>query len=150
MDSLADNILAMMLLHHIGIATDDIEGSIKIYRELGFTDNGMVVDEQQRVKIAFLRKPGHPDLELIAPIDKSSPVYNLVKKCGVTPYHFCYQTEDGTAAGNALKAKGFFQIRNPTTAVAIDGRQVSFWYHPHYGLIEIIHGKAEANVPKPC
>jgi methylmalonyl-CoA/ethylmalonyl-CoA epimerase len=127
-----------MDFHHIGVATTNIGKSIEVFEKLGFISQELVFDEIQNVNICFLVKAGHPDIELIEPVNEKSPVRNILDKVGTTPYHFCYSTNDIIKEISNLKEKKFLLAVKPFEAKAIGNRKICFCYHPGFGLIELL------------
>ena len=83
-----------MKIHHIGYAVKNIEDSINEFKKLGYiTIENKIVDNQRNVIIQFI-KNGDYLIELVAPLNKESPVTNLLKKQGNSPYHICYKTDN--------------------------------------------------------
>jgi methylmalonyl-CoA/ethylmalonyl-CoA epimerase len=129
-----------LTFHHIGIATKKIDKSIKVYQSLGYElqDDKIVNDPIQNVMIAFMYRLGHPLIEIVAPVDETSPVFNILKKMKTTPYHTCYEVVDIEEAINNLKIKKFVVVQQPVKAIAFDNRLVSFLYHRDMGLVELL------------
>jgi len=80
-------------LHHIGIAVTNIDATAKFYCTMGYVLTETIEDKIQNVYIAFLENE-RGRLELVQLVDKTSPVCNILKKIGVSAYHFCYETND--------------------------------------------------------
>jgi methylmalonyl-CoA/ethylmalonyl-CoA epimerase len=102
-----------MEFHHIGVATCDIKKSIEVFQKLGFMSDEVIFDKIQQVNICFLRKTGHPDIELIEPTDEKSPVRNMRKS-------------------------RFLLVVNPVEAIAFNNRKICFCYNKDFGLIELV------------
>lgn len=124
--------------HHIGIAVFDIDETAQYYIQAGYEKTDTVLDEIQNVKICFLHKSGMPMLELLAPIDKDSPVNRTLDKMGVSPYHCCYAVEDIDDAVRRLKKMRFITLIRPVAACAIGGKRVCFLFNKKVGLIELV------------
>ncbi|WP_363670300.1 VOC family protein [uncultured Parabacteroides sp.] len=45
-------------IHHIAVATDDIEKTAELYRQMGYTVSGTVEDLNQHVYVAFCEHRG--------------------------------------------------------------------------------------------
>ena len=127
-----------MEFHHIGVATCNINKSIEIFEKMGFISEEVIFDELQKVNICFLRKSGHPDIELIEPANEKSPVRNILDKVGTTPYHFCYYTNDILQEIISLKKKKFLLVVNPVEAIAFNNKRICFCYNKDFGLIEVV------------
>lgn len=97
-----------------------------------------VEDPLQNVKIAFLTKPKMPLIELVEPVNNSSPVIQTLQKSGVTPYHVCYEVPDMEETIRELRQKHYVPLFKPVPAVALDNRLICYLYNPDVGLIEIV------------
>lgn len=124
--------------HHIGIAVKNIDNTARIYINAGYCKTETVYDPIQHVNICFLSKQGMPVIELLEPIDESSPVFKTIEKNGVTPYHHCYEVDDISIAIKDLRKLKFIQLGNPVEACAINNRKVAFFFNQDIGLIEIV------------
>jgi methylmalonyl-CoA/ethylmalonyl-CoA epimerase len=127
-----------MKFHHLGIATEDIKRSIELCRNLGFISGEIIRDEIQKVNICFMRKKGHPLIELIEPIDDKSPVRNIVDKMGTSLYHMCYSTKNIYLDIKKLKKENFLMVVKPVEAIAFNSKKVCFCYNKDFGLLELV------------
>ena len=80
--------------HHIGVAVKDIDKTAAMYVGGGYQKSEPIFDPVQNVNICWLTKAGMPTVELLAPVDETSPVCKILEKNGVTPYHTCYVVDD--------------------------------------------------------
>jgi methylmalonyl-CoA/ethylmalonyl-CoA epimerase len=128
--------------HHVGIAVKSIENTAAQYTAAGWSLTGTVHDPIQGVRIAFLERSGFPRLELVAGAGEASPVNNILKKNGVAPYHFCYETADLEAAIAELERREYRALGSPVPAVAFGGRRICFLWHADTGLIELLQRQA--------
>lgn len=127
-----------MKIAHLGYAVSSLEKSAKQFEALGYIpDSDAVCDETRHVRIQFWRN-GDYVVELVAPLDEKSPIHDLLKKKGSSPYHICYETGDITADLKRLEGIGFKAITKPSPAPAIGGRSVCFLFSPASGLIELV------------
>ncbi|MDR3218569.1 MAG: VOC family protein [Dysgonamonadaceae bacterium] len=126
------------IFHHVGIAVKSITDTALLYTEAGYRMLPVVYDPIQNVNISFLEKNGSPLLELVEPVDKTSPVYNILKKVGVSAYHFCYEVVSIQDCITALESKDFRLLQEPVPAVAFNNRKICFLYHIDTGLIELL------------
>ncbi len=124
--------------HHIGVAVFSIEKTAKFYTDAGYVKTDTVFDPIQRVNICFLAKDGMPTVELLEPVDETSPVNDALRKNGVAPYHTCYEASDLTQTAVELRKKRIFPLGEAAKAVAFGGRKVQFFYNKNIGLIEIV------------
>lgn len=132
-----------LTFHHIGIATKNILKAIEVYKKLGYSlqNDKTFHDPIQKVKICFMEMENHPLIELIEPAEKESPVQNILKKMGSTPYHTCYEIENINDFTPTAKENKFVQILKPTPAVAFEGRRISFYYNKEIGIIELLENE---------
>ncbi len=129
----------MRKVDHIAIAVKDLDGAIKVYRDLlGLEFSGREAVQEQGVEVAFFNMEGFK-LELITPLAEGSPIDNFLKKRGGGFHHICFQTESIESELRRLQLKGLEPItREP--GVGSEGRKVGF-LHPRgtFGaLIEFI------------
>jgi methylmalonyl-CoA/ethylmalonyl-CoA epimerase len=130
--------LSDFMFHHIGIATPSIEHTSKLYIDSGYAMTTIIIDPYQKVRISFLSKENMPMLELLEPVDETSPVFKTIAKSGVTPYHFCYEVKNITDAVSRLKSMRYVALMTPVNAVALENRRICFLFHKDVGLIELV------------
>ena len=135
--------LADFQFHHIGIAVKDIEATAAIYEGGGYKVSATIYDPIQNVDICWLTKEGAPIVELLAPVNESSPVNKILKKNGVSPYHTCYVVKDIQVATSELKKQKYLMVSKPAEAVAFKGSKVTFLFNKNIGLIELVEAPAE-------
>jgi methylmalonyl-CoA/ethylmalonyl-CoA epimerase len=129
-----------MIFHHIGIATNNIDLTAKKYNLFGYEIvSEKIFDPIQNVFISFMEKDGSPRVELVAPVNNDSPILNIIKKNGTSPYHFCYEVEDISKEVDRLKKLKFILISKIVPAVAFDNRLVCFLYNNEAGFIELLN-----------
>jgi methylmalonyl-CoA/ethylmalonyl-CoA epimerase len=128
-----------MKFHHIGIAVNCIEITKKYYEDIGYHSSSIIFDNKQHVNLCFLNKKDSPTIELVAPVDEKSPVVNILKKNGVTPYHTCYEVDNIELEIKKLKEQGYVMISKPKPAIAFNNRFICFLYNKNIGLIELLN-----------
>jgi len=128
----------VMDFHHVGIAVHSIEETANRYKDLGYSLTETIKEPIQNVYLAFLKKEGSPLLELVQPVDKTSPVSTILKKVGVSSYHFCYESNDLLKTIEELENRNYKVLVEPIKAVAFNNRKISFLYHLDVGLIELL------------
>ena len=126
------------IFHHIGIAVESIEKTALFYTEAGYKMSDKIFDSKQNVNISFLKKSDSPLLELVEPVDETSPVRNILNKIGVSAYHFCYEVDNLEESIAQLRKKRFMLLVKPVEAIAFDNRKICFLYHKDTGLIELL------------
>jgi methylmalonyl-CoA/ethylmalonyl-CoA epimerase len=124
--------------HHLGVAVKDISKSAPIYKDGGYNVSDIIYDPVQNVNICWLTKETMPTVELLAPVDESSPICKILEKNGVTPYHVCYVVDNIDAAIADLRKQKYVLVSNPVEAVAIHNCKVAFLHHRNIGLIELV------------
>lgn len=136
--------LESMIFHHIGVAVKDITATAAFYVAGGYTQSATIFDPVQNVNICWLTKKNMPVVELLEPVDETSPVNNILEKNGVSPYHTCYMVDDIELAVKELRKMKYIVVSKPVEAVAIHGCKVSFLFNKNVGLIELV--EAPANI----
>jgi len=132
-----------MKIHHIGYAVKDLEGSIKEFEKLGYSRvKNKVIDKKRKVIIQFMKNRRHL-IELIAPLNKESPISNILKKQGNSPYHICYETDNIDYEINKLIDNEFAVITQLSEAPALDNKKVIFLYKRNVGLIELLGNESQ-------
>lgn len=132
--------------HHIGLAVKSIAKTAAAYVQGGYQCSVTTFDPIQNVNICWLKKDGMPLVELLEPVDETSPVCKILEKNGVTPYHTCYVVENIDDSIVDLKKLKYVTVSNPEKAVAINGCRVCFMYNRNIGLIELV--EAPANITR--
>lgn len=135
--------LESMKFHHIGVAVKSIDATAAVYEGAGYRMSDIVLDPIQNVNICWLTKDGAPIVELLAPVDETSPVCKTLEKNGVTPYHCCYLVENIDEAVKELRKKRYVLTSKPEPAVAFCGSRVCFLYNKDVGLIELVEAPAK-------
>jgi methylmalonyl-CoA/ethylmalonyl-CoA epimerase len=125
------------VFHHLGIATRSIENCVSIYTKLGYSISDIKVEPSQNVKICFLSKEGGPLLELVEPQNNDSPISNIVKNSGTTPYHTCYQVENLQESLAELEELNFRILFEPLKSEAMDEGLFCYLFSAEIGLIEL-------------
>lgn len=124
--------------HHVGVACENIDATAAKYEELGYKRGETILDSLQNVNICFLTHPKMPCVELLAPVDENSPVVQILKRNGTTPYHFCYTVDDIEVAIKEFRKDRYMVVSKPKQACAIGDVRVAFMFHKDMGLIELV------------
>lgn len=138
--------LSEMKFHHIGVAVRELDATASVYELGGYKRSSSIFDSIQNVHICWLTKEGMPIVELLAPVDETSPVNKTLEKNGVTPYHTCYVVENIEEAVAQLRKQKYVMVSKPAEAVAFCGSRVCFLFNKNVGLIELV--EAPANIIK--
>lgn len=124
--------------HHIGIAVNSIEETAKYYEFAGYTISDIIIEPVQKVKVAYARKEGFPLMELLEPLNESSPIQNILKQRGCGPYHVCYQVSDINKAILELKGMKYMPLAKPVPGHGLDDALTVFLYQKQVGLIQLV------------
>jgi methylmalonyl-CoA/ethylmalonyl-CoA epimerase len=132
-----------MKIHHIGYAVKDLEDSVGEFEKLGYKKvKNIVIDKKRKVKIQFVEN-GEGLIELISPLHNESPITNILKKQGNSPYHICYKTDNIDYEIDKLINDKFVVITQLSEAPALDDRKVVFLYKRNVGLIELLENESQ-------
>jgi len=132
-----------MKLHHVGIVVPKIQDSLgEITKYLKFETIGLPTPVgSQKVNICLL-KIGEPFLELIEPVEESSPVAEFAKKGGGI-HHLCFEVKDIYQQVKEMSEKGATVLVNPVKG--FDHRLIAFvdlkMMNTKCGLIELLEKK---------
>jgi len=133
---------AGLTFHHFGLAVHAPEEAFTYLAALGYTEGAVEYDPLQRVNVAMRHHATMPDVEVIWPREKPSPIDGIIKGRDSLIYHLCYTAPDVAATLRAIKHVGLqvHPVVGPCPAVLFGGRVVSFYMVSGIGLIELIHG----------
>jgi methylmalonyl-CoA/ethylmalonyl-CoA epimerase len=126
---------------HIGYAVANIERYLDEFFVPLFepVDVSPVVDDPlQRVRIAFATLAGGERIELIEPMDESSPVSQYLGDRRGGLYHLCYSTDQLEEAIQRFRSKRCMVFSGPTPAAAFGGRRIVFLFTPQRDIIELV------------
>ena len=97
-------------INHVCIAVEDIESSMRFYRNVFGVQPGEVVEiVDQGVRAALLRVGGS-QLEFIQPIDPTGSVANFIRRRGEVVHHICFEVEDLPGTLRRLDEQGIAVI----------------------------------------
>jgi len=129
-------------INHVCIAVENIESSMRFYRDVFGVQPGEVVEiADQGVRAALLRVGGS-QLEFIQPTDPTGSVANFIRRRGEVVHHICFEVEDLPGTLRRLDERGIAVI-DETPRDGLSG-QIGF-IHPKSTngvLIELVdqHG----------
>lgn len=128
-----------MKLHHIGVATKNIDREFEIFKKLGYKQcSDIFVDETQKIKGMFISADNQPCLELLENISDDGPLTNHLKK-GNKFYHFAYTTTDIEKDYNYLLSQGAVPVVKITKATYFE--RICFVMLKNMMLIELVENK---------
>lgn len=96
-------------LYHVAVAVRDVEKAERLYADLlGLRVVGREIVEDQGVRTSMLRSENGAGaaIELIEPLDSSSPVSKFLEKRGEGVHHVCFFVDDIEASLRDLKKRG--------------------------------------------
>lgn len=129
----------VMRFHHVGVVVASVEEQAARMQELfGFDMRTQpVVDPLQQVRVAFINTNTDATIELIEPLNETSPVTRFLTKGGYLN-HLCYVVADLEAAVDHLRKAGSLLVCEPTPAAAFQGRRIAFLYTRDRQLVELL------------
>ncbi|MCY4245711.1 MAG: methylmalonyl-CoA epimerase [Gammaproteobacteria bacterium] len=117
-------------LNHVAIATADLAGAVKVYREMLGAEVSAPLDlPQHGVTTVFVTLP-NIKIELMAPLGDNSPIANfLARRPAGGMHHLCFEVDDITAARDRIIAAGGSVLGDGKPAAGAHGKPVLF-LHP--------------------
>jgi methylmalonyl-CoA epimerase len=130
-----------MKLHHIGKVVKDMGEAQKYYEDtFGLKARSKpVIDPNQRVEVVFIETGHGQDLtiELIRPLDETSPVHKFLEKGGGF-HHLCFEVDDIRKSMDAFKKKGALILGKPVPGKGHGDRTTVWIFTPAKDLIELV------------
>jgi hypothetical protein len=123
--------------HHDGVATRDLAKDRREYELLGFRTEGPIWDDQLHGVRALFLTLGPMRVELLEPIDESSPVHAHLKR-GIKIYHHAFTCRDVARTTERLVAARARVVSPPKPALPFQNRPVAFLLLLNGLLIELI------------
>jgi methylmalonyl-CoA/ethylmalonyl-CoA epimerase len=112
-------------VEHIGVAVASIEKSIHLFRDLlGIPLERIYESDAIKTKIAFFPVEGCT-IELIEPLDPSSPAAKFIQNRGEGIHHICLGVDNVEAALRHYESLGI-ELRDKTPRKTQDGRIIAF------------------------
>ena len=116
-------------LHHVGIAVGNLAEAVSRWTSLLGAASGPVEENDAwGVRLAELRFETGPAIELVAPLDESSPVARFLAKRGQGLHHVALEVEDIEAAMADLRQKGVEFVSDRPRSGA--GGSLTAFVHP--------------------
>jgi len=115
-------------IDHIGVAVEDLDGAVDLYRgSFDMAEQHRETVEQFGVE-AILLEVGDGHVELLKPLSPDTGVGKFLAKNGPGLHHVAYQTDDIASALESVRAAGLRLIdEQPRTGIR--GSRVAF-LHP--------------------
>lgn len=126
-------------VHHIGIAVQNIEKSVELYRDLmGLPLEGLQAVPEQQVLTAFF-PVGDMHLELIQPTEGNVGVTKFLETRGEGVHHLCFEVDDIDAALAECRSRGLRLIDETPRTIENGAKKMAFLHPKSTGgvLIEL-------------
>jgi methylmalonyl-CoA/ethylmalonyl-CoA epimerase len=136
-----------MRLHHIGVITGNLEGSMHFYTNLGYAASAIYADPLQKARLVLMQRAHEPLVELIEPASPDSPAASWIQRVVVGPYHTCYEVDDLEAMVAFLRRHRLLPVSKPVPAVAFNMRRVVFLWGENSGLLELLEALPREECP---
>ena len=126
-------------VNHIGIATDSLDNTAKVWEALGFTHGDDEVVESQGVKIRYMRGDGETNIELLEPLSADSPVGKFLSVRGPGVQQIAVNVPDLVSKIYQLKGMGIRMI-NDEPILGSNGHKIAFIHPSSCGgvLVELV------------
>lgn len=130
-----------LTFHHFGLAVQSPKQAFSFLQALGYEKGESLFDPLQGVNLAMAHHTDMPDVEVIWPGDKPSPIDAMLKRQDSMIYHLCYTSNNPELSLTKIQEAGFavLPVSEPQAAILFGGREVSFHMVLGFGLIEIIY-----------
>lgn len=127
-------------MNHVGVAVPDVLAAAEHYRTVfGVEDvSDMLTLPEQGVKVIFVNAPTG-QVELIEPIDETSPITNFLAKNPLGgQHHLCFEVDDIHEAKSVMETRGVRVLGEPR--IGAHGTLIIFLHPKDMGgvLIELM------------
>lgn len=123
--------------HHIGYATYSLEKERALFNFLGYKQEGEIfTDAVQGIKGCFLVGAG-PRIELLENLPSATTLTPWLD-AGTKMYHFAYLVANMQEALNWAKTQRSKIVTSPISAIAFNGRLISFVMFRNNLMLEFI------------
>ena len=126
-------------VNHIGIATPSLDDSVELWSKLGFTPSEDNINEDQGVKIRYLKGSGNTRIELLEPLSGESPVGRFISTRGPGVQQIAIDVEDIESMISELVGIGVRMV-SEVPVIGSDGLRIAFVHPSSAGgvLIELV------------
>ena len=131
--------MARGTVNHIGIATPSLDDSVALWSKLGFTPSEDKINEDQGVKIRYLKGSGNTRIELLEPLSEESPVGRFIESRGPGVQQIAIDVEDIESMISELVGIGVRMV-SEVPVIGSDGLRIAFVHPSSTGgvLIELV------------
>ncbi len=128
-----------MNVDHVGIVVKSLEKAIGYWCEVfGYKQATKIVkNTRQKVWVVFMHKESSLPIKLIAPVDKTSPIYRFSQKGGGM-HHLCFSCDELNQELSRLQNLGLRMLTEPEPGEAFQGENIAFLHARHLGNMELI------------
>ena len=126
-------------VNHIGIATPSLDESVELWSKLGFSPSEDKINEDQGVKIRYLKGSGNTRIELLEPLSEESPVGRFIDSRGPGVQQIAIDVEDIESMIYELVGIGVRMV-SEVPVIGSDGLRIAFVHPSSAGgvLIELV------------
>ena len=126
-------------VNHIGIATPSLDESVELWSKLGFSTSEDKINEDQGVKIRYLKGSGNTRIELLEPLSGESPVGRFISSRGPGVQQIAIDVEDIESMISELVGIGVRMV-SEVPVIGSDGLRIAFVHPSSTGgvLIELV------------
>ncbi|MBA94481.1 MAG: hypothetical protein CMP21_01800 [Rickettsiales bacterium] len=125
--------------HHFGLAVKTFSNSIEFFKNQNYELSKAVCDPLQNVEIILCTSNISPMVELIKPMNDTSPIINFLKKSDEMIYHLCYEIDSKKDdIATLFNNQRTICVSKAKPAIVFNNRMVTFYYVKGIGLIEIL------------
>ena len=126
-------------VNHIGIATPSLDESVELWSKLGFSPSEDKINEDQGVKIRYLKGSGNTRIELLEPLSEESPVGRFIESRGPGVQQIAIDVEDIDSMISDLVGIGVRMV-SEVPVIGSDGLRIAFVHPSSAGgvLIELV------------
>ena len=126
-------------VNHIGIATPSLDESVELWSKLGFSPSEDKINEDQGVKIRYLKGSGNTRIELLEPLSEESPVGRFIESRGPGVQQIAIDVEDIESMISELVGIGVRMV-SEVPVIGSDGLRIAFVHPSSAGgvLIELV------------
>ncbi len=139
----------LFALDHVGLVVEDLDAGIEFHtRVLGLVVLHREVNKVQGVQEAMLGPAGttsaDTQIQLLAPLNDTSPVYRFLKRSGPGLQHLAYRVGDVESAAAHLRDQGL-RLLYDSAELGTRGSRINFIHPRDAGgvLVELVESPAE-------
>ncbi len=131
--------LGVLSVEHQTVTTKNFITTLKDYLSVPNSKLIRGPDESllQHVRYAFVELNGMGVVEVLSPLDESSPIFEHVNSLGAS--YLCYRVEDlDFAVSTAEKHYGATRLLIPSDDAVFEGRRTVFLKHSEHGIFKLL------------